>query len=121
MSKKGKVNLELLKVPGSSYELSLKELTGQKIEDVYFYVTEEFGFPVLKITRIIFTDGTSVYVEGEHDCPYISHTDEVPGLSYDNIANVYDAEHPESPLYREHHEKAEKSTEDNAEDNEDEN
>lgn len=55
------------------YEISLtKLLDGHKIEDIYGYVSDEFGDPYFKITRILLDTGRTMDVEGEHDMPYIS-------------------------------------------------
>ncbi len=53
------------------YELSLNELAGKPVSDIYGYISHEFEDPVFKLTRIILADGSSVDVEGEHDIPYI--------------------------------------------------
>lgn len=54
------------------YELSLKEIAGSEIVDVFGYNTQEFGEQVFKISRIILADGRVLAVEGEHDFPYIA-------------------------------------------------
>jgi hypothetical protein len=53
--------------------MKLSELYGKPIKDVEGYVTSYFGPDVLvfKISEVVFTDDTSVFVEGEHDIPYI--------------------------------------------------
>ncbi len=56
-------------------ELSLRELAGREIADVYGYVSSELGGEDFKLTRVEFTDGESVFVEGEHDFPYLCETD----------------------------------------------
>lgn len=63
------------------YELSMVELAGQGIRDIYGYVSHEFEEPVFKITRIEMEDGQLVDVEGEHDFPYICDGGEVIPLS----------------------------------------
>jgi hypothetical protein len=55
-----------------NYELSLIDLLKTAtIKDVYGYASNEFGDPVFKMTRIIFSDGTQMDCEGEHDIPYL--------------------------------------------------
>lgn len=61
------------------YEASLGVvLRGKKVVDVAGFVVAEFGADTLvfKITRIIFDDGSSEDVEGEHDMPYIPNDEE---------------------------------------------
>jgi hypothetical protein len=58
-------------MPAHAHELSLNAISGQKVVDVYGYVSTEFGDPVFKLTRIELEDGTTLDVEGEHDMPYI--------------------------------------------------
>lgn len=53
------------------YELSVKDLTGSPVKDIYGWASTEFGDPCFKISRIEFMDGRIVDVEGEHDIPYI--------------------------------------------------
>jgi hypothetical protein len=61
---------------GNSY-VSLKKLKGVGIADVLVSFTNEFGEADIQIHGILFKDGTSVLVEGEHDCAYIP---ELPGV-----------------------------------------
>jgi len=56
----------------SDYLLSYVKICGKKIKDIVGYVSNEFGDPTFKICRIIFEDGTTQEVEGEHDFPYIA-------------------------------------------------
>ena len=51
------------------FEISLNEVTGKKVVDVYGYVSNEFGDATFKITRLQLDDGTCLDVEGEHDFP----------------------------------------------------
>jgi len=64
---------EALAVDGSDYEISLSKFIGKKVVDLTGYATSEFGssIPVFKVCRVVFEDGTSEHVEGEHDIPYI--------------------------------------------------
>ena len=42
-----------------------------KVVDVYGYLTNEFGDIAFKVSRIVLDNGKTLYVEGEHDLPYI--------------------------------------------------
>lgn len=55
------------------YEQSLSEVLGKRIADIAGYVSDEYGEDTLvfKVSRVIFSDGSSEYVQGEHDMPYI--------------------------------------------------
>lgn len=57
------------------YETSLTEMSGKVVADVVGYRCDEFGEPTFKLTRVLFTDGTHVDIEGEHDFPYLSSID----------------------------------------------
>lgn len=54
-----------------SWEKSLGNIVGKPISDVIGFISEEFGIPVFQVTKICFLDGTSLWVEGEHDIAYI--------------------------------------------------
>ena len=60
----------------SDYEISLSKLTGKVIADIRGYISSELGDPVFKLTKVEFTDGTFVGIEGEHDFPYLVRWDE---------------------------------------------
>ena len=69
----------MLETEKRSYEISLVDvLNGDKVKDIYGYVSHEFGDAVFKITRIVTENGKSFYVEGEHDLPYIAEELELP-------------------------------------------
>lgn len=58
---------------GSRYpNLSLAKLCGKTIADVEVSLSSEFGEVGLKLKRIVFTDGSKLWVEGEHDHPYVT-------------------------------------------------
>lgn len=90
-----KLKLEDLRPEGSDYEISLSKLTGVKIADIYGYITDEFGFPVFKITRFIQEDGNYFHIEGEHDMPYIPQgaDDAMPNnMDEETLQDLYDQE-----------------------------
>lgn len=51
--------------------IDLAKLVGKEIANISGYITTEFGDPTFQLSRIIFTDGTFLWVEGEHDLPYV--------------------------------------------------
>lgn len=59
-----------------SFEIDLDRVTGSAPAKVFGYVTNEFGDPSFKMTRIVMQDGKSYYCEGEHDYPYLTDLDE---------------------------------------------
>lgn len=59
-----------------SYEISLAELAGAPVADIYGYIGAEFGQNNFKCTRVVFADGTWADIEGEHDFPYVSPDEE---------------------------------------------
>ena len=69
------------------YHLSFKKISGKNIKDIVGNISEEFGDPAFKIYAIIFEDGTIFYVEGEHNCPYITVDEET-----DKIINAINEE-----------------------------
>jgi hypothetical protein len=55
--------------------LDLEKITGKKVSRIDGHVSSEFGRDVLvfELFRIHFEDGSSIFVEGEHDTPYIAN------------------------------------------------
>lgn len=54
------------------YMMSLSKLTGKQVSDVTFYVSTQFGDPLMKVCEVWFADGSRMGVEGEHDFPYLT-------------------------------------------------
>lgn len=81
--------LKQFKVEGDSLHLSLKALTGKEIVDVYGFITSPWGEPVFQISQILFKDGSKVWIEGEHDCPYLEHAP-VTNLDKQSLEGLYD-------------------------------
>lgn len=61
------------------HEKGLGAILGKKVVEVAGYPIAEFGKDTLvfKITRLLFDDGSALYVEGEHDMPYIPNNEEM--------------------------------------------
>lgn len=73
-------------VDDSEYLISLTKLTGLQIKDVQGYISNEFGEPVFKLSRIILENGQEFYCEGEHDFPYLCASSEnIPGFDDDTL------------------------------------
>jgi len=53
------------------FNLSLSKIIGDEIVDVEGYVSCQFGWPVFRITRIIFASGFYCLVDGEHEIAYV--------------------------------------------------
>jgi hypothetical protein len=62
------------------------KIQGSQIKDIVGYVSNEFGDPIFKLSKIIFEDGIEYWCEGEHDMPYVTDVDE--GL----LQSIYDDE-----------------------------
>jgi hypothetical protein len=79
------VNYKDIKVSG--HEVSLSKLTGKKILDIHGMITYPFnkGENLFQLTEIVFEDGSKIFLEGEHDCPYIPPTDKQPNLDEDTL------------------------------------
>lgn len=75
----------------STYLLSLSKLAEKKIIDVAGYPSDPFGgTPVFQVSVIIFEDGTTLDVEGEHDCPYLPPNDGVGHLNEKTLQSIID-------------------------------
>lgn len=86
------MNADEVKLDGSEFELSLSKLTGLKIKDVGFYVTEQRGEMLAVLTDILFEDGTKIGVGGAYDMaflesPYAKHP--IPALDDDALTDLY--------------------------------
>lgn len=58
-------------VEGSSSRCSLSKLVGKSIKDIHGVISIELGDPAFKPIAIVFDDGSTLRVEGEHDFPYV--------------------------------------------------
>lgn len=66
--------------------ISLSKLCGKTIADIRGRISMEFGDPTFKLQSVLFTDGTSLHCEGEHDFPYVTDAT-VPVLPDSEILN----------------------------------
>lgn len=62
--------------------LSLASIVGKKIIDLEGHVSHKFGVdtPVFDISAVVFEDGTTMRLQGEHDIAYLPADDE-PGVT----------------------------------------
>lgn len=84
------MKLSELRPDGENFYISLGKLTGREVADVLGYAANEFGEPSFKVCRIIFADGSSCGVEGEHDFPYlVTYPDwPIPGLDQETLQEL---------------------------------
>lgn len=79
--------------------LDLCKLVGKKILRIEGYPTSEYGKDsmVFFLRKIVFEDGTSVDVEGEHDLPYLASNwrNPLPGLDNEQLLALYEEENEE--------------------------
>jgi hypothetical protein len=66
-------------------QVSLSLLMGKRIADICCRISNEFGDPVVQISKIVFEDGTWVHAEGEHDIAYIPQNTKEEGLSHEQL------------------------------------
>ena len=89
------VKREDIRVEGSTYHLSLLKLVGKEVSDIRGHISGEFGGPTFVLTEILFTDGTSMGVEGEHDHPYVTEyraTNPQPNFDDETLQALLDEE-----------------------------
>lgn len=85
-----------LQVEGSTYEISLLKLTGKKVKDIRGYLADPYDAGAsFQLTKIVFDDDTTVDVEGEHDFPYITSTEEQPNFDEDTLSRLMDEQDDE--------------------------
>lgn len=75
---------------GSYPTISLSKLMGISVVDVQGHITQEFGDPTFQMSRIVLSDGTTLWAEGEHDMPYL--TDGTAKMDGEQMQALYDEE-----------------------------
>lgn len=65
--------------------ISLVKLTALKIKDIEGYISNEFGDPVFKLSKIVFENDKEVWTEGEHDIAYIGSDGDIEELKDDYL------------------------------------
>lgn len=63
--------------------ISLNKLFDKQVVDVYVSVSREFESAVLAVHDLVFSDGSSISVDGEHDIAYLT----TPYRQEDNFPN----------------------------------
>lgn len=63
--------------------LSLSKLMVSKIKDIVGFLYDPFDNEnvIFKLSKVIFENGKSVFIQGEHDIAYIPPDDRIPELS----------------------------------------
>lgn len=79
---------------GSDYQFSVNKLMGKKIKDITGFVAH-LDVPVLKICNVLFEDGTSIRINGEHDMPYL-YMDDIPESNWNEIYDDEDTKEEET-------------------------
>lgn len=76
----------------SRWLMDLTKLVEKEIETAVGYISCEFGHPVFELTKIVFKDGSTVRVAGEHDIAYlVSYAKEPqPNMDDDTLQSLYD-------------------------------
>ena len=59
-----------VQIPGRG--LDLAKVMGKDLLRIEGRISSEFGDPAFVLCRIVFTDGTVLHCEGEHDLPYVT-------------------------------------------------
>jgi hypothetical protein len=63
-----------VKFDPNSFFMSLNKLLDKRVVDIRCGISKEWGEPVVTCYSILFDDGTSVSLQGEHDIIYIDDT-----------------------------------------------
>ena len=87
------MKLEEITIDGTKGgNISLNKLLGSnKIKDITGYISNEFGEPTFKLSRIILEDDNELWVEGEHDYPYVTEgLKPVNELMPEKLQELYD-------------------------------
>jgi len=79
-------NQKLFLYGDSDYLFGLSKFTGKKVADIVGFPSDPFGgTPVFIVYQVVFEDGTTTYVEGEHDTPYIPPDDKLKNMDEDTL------------------------------------
>ena len=62
--------IEEVRAPGGGFDLA--KVLGKELFRIEGRISSEFGDPAFVLCRIVFTDGTVLHCEGEHDMPYVT-------------------------------------------------
>lgn len=86
------VNRSDLIVGKGDFMMSLSKLTGKKVVDVTFYIVRQYGSWMMKVCDVVFEDGSTMGVEGEHDFPYLTEytTYPMPNTDEESLREIYE-------------------------------
>lgn len=80
--------IEDIRPEGEAYHISLSKLFNNQVKDILGYISTEFGDPTFVLSKVIFEDG-NIWVEGEHDLPYLGLGDDVKGYTEEILEEAY--------------------------------
>jgi len=73
-----------IQVEDDTFLISLSKLIGKPIKDIHGHLSDEYGGVTFVLYSIVFEDGTSMSVEGEHDFPYLVQWRTQPQPNFDD-------------------------------------
>jgi hypothetical protein len=68
--------------------ISLAKLTGKQIKDIRGYISNEWGSSFFKVSKVVFEDDSVLFMEGEHDMPYLPATEKQPNMDEDTLESL---------------------------------
>ena len=80
---------------GNWTQISLAKLTGQKIKDIQGYITNSDWDATFIVTRIVFENGNTLLMGGEHDMPFIDDEDAELNMDTDTLEDLYSQQEEE--------------------------
>ena len=71
-----------ISVDGDEYEVSLSKMLpeGVSIKDITGRISKEYGQITFQLYKVVLSDGTNVWCEGEHDFPYLTECKHIDPL-----------------------------------------
>ena len=74
--------------------VSLSQYLGVQVTDLIGSIVDYdgAGTPIFKIFKVVFEGESALFVEGEHDCPYIPSDEDVPGLEQSAMMAIVEAD-----------------------------
>ena len=66
------ISLEDVRSNRDRDNIDLLKLLNKQVAEIQGYPSREFGYDAtFKLWKLVFTDGTAMFFEGEHDFPYV--------------------------------------------------
>jgi hypothetical protein len=72
--------------------ISLVKLTGKPIKDIVGRISNEWGSTFFQVFKVVFEDGSILFMEGEHDCPYLPATNQQPNMDEETLESLREKE-----------------------------